>query len=452
MSDSIRHLYVGRETTDGTTAGMLRAILCTNFKFKPTISQESSQEYGGNLATDFNLARGTSYGEFQVDTLLRMDQLGWFLACALGSPTSTLTGTGTNNVQTATKSGTWSAGSYYITIGGYQTAAIAFGAISSAIQSAINLLPSVVASGNCTVSGGPLSSTPVVFTFGGNLAGVNMPLITIDVSQVTGTTPGVSVANTTPGVGAYTHTFVGGSVSKPTLTFIEDDGSGSIALGGALSSGQKYTGARISSFDISYATTGFMKMSCKGMCHLETNTTSSTVPVVPVAASYANNPAPCNSLGVTFMGGAYRLSKTGKISVSNAIGPLHTVNSSGSAPQTAATDTARITEGFIRVTMDITGRYTGYSGSAYAAFIANSSVTSLVLAASSAASIGSASTPSATFTITNPGGTDAERMPFAGPETEFHWVGRALVDNTLATPTPLTVTLVNEEPRYLTLT
>src|SRR5207253_5230314 len=135
----IRQLYVGREGTDGTTALMLRAILCTNFEFTPDISQESSQEYGGNLATDFNLARGTSSGKFSVDLLMRMDQLGWFLASGIGSPTSTLlAGSGASEVQVLNFTGTWgNSDTFQIIIGGYSTAAITYSTTAATLRTNI---------------------------------------------------------------------------------------------------------------------------------------------------------------------------------------------------------------------------------------------------------------------------------------------------------------------------
>lgn len=113
---------------------------------------------------------------------------------------------GTNEVQTMTKSGTVSGGTYKLTFMGEQTAAIAFGANAATIQAALVLLPNLSSANAITVTGGPVSTTPVVFTFGGQYASGNVPLILVDDSAVTGggtlspvveTTPGASMSTTT---------------------------------------------------------------------------------------------------------------------------------------------------------------------------------------------------------------------------------------------------------------
>jgi hypothetical protein len=106
-----------------------------------------------------------------------------------------------NEVQTLTAGGTWSAGTYVLTILGQATSAIAFGANAATIQTALNTALAALGSGyTVAVTGGPLSTTPIVVTFSGTeVAGKNVPMIVADISLVTGTVPTVSVVQTTPG-------------------------------------------------------------------------------------------------------------------------------------------------------------------------------------------------------------------------------------------------------------
>lgn len=110
---------------------------------------------------------------------------------------------GTNEVQTITKSGTVSGGTYTLTVDGETTAAIPYDATASQIKTAIAALAGVEAD-DITVTGGPLHSTPVVVTFVGVEGGRDVPAITIDTTALTGSTPGASVAQTTQGVAGAT--------------------------------------------------------------------------------------------------------------------------------------------------------------------------------------------------------------------------------------------------------
>lgn len=103
---------------------------------------------------------------------------------------------GTLELETITKSGTWTGGTYTLTYGGVTTTPIAWNANAATIQAALEALTSVGA-GNVVVTGGSLDTTPVAVQFyiQGNVAN-----ITIDTTLVTGTTPGASVAETTAGV------------------------------------------------------------------------------------------------------------------------------------------------------------------------------------------------------------------------------------------------------------
>jgi hypothetical protein len=103
-----------------------------------------------------------------------------------------------NEVVTLTGTGTISGGTYTISFGGQTTSALAFGANAATIQTAFQLL-STVGSGNATISGGPISATPVVITFAGTLANTNVGAVTANAGSLTGSTPGITVTVTAQG-------------------------------------------------------------------------------------------------------------------------------------------------------------------------------------------------------------------------------------------------------------
>lgn len=105
-------------------------------------------------------------------------------------------GTRANEVQTITPSGTWSAGTYTISYNGYTTSALAYNANAATVAAALNALTSI---DTVTVTGGPLSSAALVVTFTGLQAGLDVAMLTINTSSVTGSTPAASIAETTKG-------------------------------------------------------------------------------------------------------------------------------------------------------------------------------------------------------------------------------------------------------------
>lgn len=112
---------------------------------------------------------------------------------------------GTNEVQTLTKTGTWSAGTYTLTVLGQTTAALAYNATAADVQTAVRAAVAASTDGSIAdqadgivITGGPLSTTPLVVTFNGE--GGDVTAITWDITLVTGTTPGLGVAETTAGV------------------------------------------------------------------------------------------------------------------------------------------------------------------------------------------------------------------------------------------------------------
>lgn len=154
----------------------------------------------------YTCAAATVTNELLADgSYSRVLQPGTAMAKITSGPDSGKVGpfqpAGTADVWTMTKTGTWSAGTYTVavTYGGVTktTGAIAFDATAATIQAAVQAL-SNVGSGNMLVTGGPMSTTAVVFTAAGNLRG---PVtVTVDFTNVTGTTPGLGQVHTTTGV------------------------------------------------------------------------------------------------------------------------------------------------------------------------------------------------------------------------------------------------------------
>lgn len=453
--DSDRRVWIGRETTEGTTAKYFRMIPCASFKPNDVDNRITPREYAGNLVTQLATVRATKHGELDMTFYARLDHLGWLLCSAIGAPTSTLTGSGTNNVQTLNFTGTWAnADTFTLTIDGHTTGNIAYNTVGATIQSSIvtalntSNMPSTVSAstagtGNVSVAAGSGGAAQTVaLTFQNNLAGVKMPLIVVTKISSTSGTVGATT-NTTPGVGAYTHTFTAGSSNKPSLSVIFYDGV----------SYKTYLGASINTWDLDWTLNDAVKFSCKMIARSVTNSATKPVPVgggitIPdlVNANYVH-PVDPTQLVLTHMGGNFTLMKNGKFSAKNAREALHVINSGLSSP----TDMVRATEGFIEATFDYTARYNAHTGSPYEAFLANSDPTSLVLKGTTTDTIGSGSiNPYMQLAVNKPRFEDGTLDPMKA-ETEQQIKGRALYTSSDAT-TPFTVTLVNEVPRYADLT
>jgi hypothetical protein len=117
-----------------------------------------------------------------------------------------------NEVQTITPSGTWTSGTWTLTIVeiGQTVTGIAHNANAAAIQALINAVPGI-RSGDIIVAGAPLSAaTPVTLTYGGRFAGKNVAQATVNTTGITGggtatpttTTPGSDAATNVPAVPA----------------------------------------------------------------------------------------------------------------------------------------------------------------------------------------------------------------------------------------------------------
>lgn len=133
-------------------------------------------------------------------------QRGYFLANLFDmsfvvSPLVPYTGS-TNEVQTATISGTPTGGTFKLSFRGAETASIAFDAAAATVQTALLALRTV-GTGNLTVSGS--AGGPYTITFVGALAGQNVPKLVLSTNALTGgSSPSVGIVETTPGVGYAT--------------------------------------------------------------------------------------------------------------------------------------------------------------------------------------------------------------------------------------------------------
>lgn len=113
------------------------------------------------------------------------------------------TGTAVNEVQSLAITGTPTGGSIRLQYGTQVTAAIAYNAAAADVQAALEALSSV-GTGNVVGTGGALPGSAVTLTFGGELAGLAVPLITVYSNSLTGgTNPAAAVTQTTQGKPAY---------------------------------------------------------------------------------------------------------------------------------------------------------------------------------------------------------------------------------------------------------
>jgi hypothetical protein len=119
-----------------------------------------------------------------------------------GAPTN-----GTTEVQTLTIGGTPEGGMFELAFEGQVTAPITWSAtdntLLASINTALRALATIGASG-ITATAGTLSSGigTVTLTFGGNLVKLVVPTISVALNSLTGTSPTLAVAETTPGVTA----------------------------------------------------------------------------------------------------------------------------------------------------------------------------------------------------------------------------------------------------------
>jgi hypothetical protein len=123
---------------------------------------------------------------------------------AIGAPLQfpAAPGTGTDEVQTVATTGTPTGGTFKLRFQGFTTGDIAYNAAAAAIDTALELLPSV-GSGGVACAGGPLPTGVTVTFSGANLAKKAQPLLELAENALTGgTTPTVTIVESTPGVDA----------------------------------------------------------------------------------------------------------------------------------------------------------------------------------------------------------------------------------------------------------
>jgi hypothetical protein len=129
-----------------------------------------------------------------------------------------------NEVQTATITGSPTGGTFTLTLDGETTAAIAYNAAASTVQTALEGLSNITP-GDVTVTGS--AGGPYTITFSGARAGTNVPAMTATASLTGGTSPGVTMATGTGGGSTAsdgTETLAGFlfcSVSAPTDNTID---------------------------------------------------------------------------------------------------------------------------------------------------------------------------------------------------------------------------------------
>jgi hypothetical protein len=120
-----------------------------------------------------------------------------------GAPTN-----GTNEVQTVTITGTPAGGTWKLAYRGQATSALAHNISGANLQIALRALGLIGADG-VSVSG----NGPYVVTFQGRLGKLAVPLLTLHTNSLTGgTSPTVTIVETTPGVTATARTAATGAV------------------------------------------------------------------------------------------------------------------------------------------------------------------------------------------------------------------------------------------------
>jgi hypothetical protein len=147
-----------------------------------------------------------------------------------GAPTA-----GTNEVQTLTIGGTPTAGTFKLTFDGWQTAAITWTAtdatLLSRINTALDALPNGAASAIVATAGTLTSGIgTILLTFSGDpLAKRAVPTMTAQ-SSLTGTSPTLAVAETTPGVDVTFRGSIKGQLLTDTTNGIAYINTGTAAV------------------------------------------------------------------------------------------------------------------------------------------------------------------------------------------------------------------------------
>lgn len=205
-----------------------------------TVEIESNLDYGEELSCDqrdiINQPVKTRFRRFRLTfDRFTAKQAFRYLAYKEGATTAP-TGTPANQVQTLTRSGTVSGGTFTLalTIEGRTgtTKPIAWDASNSAILAAINArfygsLGKLVKTGDVAVSGS--WGTAISLTFGNRLAKANIPLLVVDATNLTGTTPDIDVAILTAGANKYHTATRAADGSKALFSIATGELNGAIA-------------------------------------------------------------------------------------------------------------------------------------------------------------------------------------------------------------------------------
>lgn len=179
----------------------------------------------------------------------RMQMLALLMYGVLGAKSSTASAS-TNEVQTITTTGTPTGGTFKLRFRGQTTTAIAYNAAAAAIDSALEALSSIDA-GAVTCTGGALP-TGVVVTFTGAYAGMNVPVLEVVESALTGgTAPEVIITGSTPGMPPIGVHVLTPADTSPWLSAEE-------RIGAALESFQ-YWDVKVNTLRIEAEATGYLK-------------------------------------------------------------------------------------------------------------------------------------------------------------------------------------------------
>jgi len=114
---------------------------------------------------------------------------------------------GTDEVQTLTIGGTPTGGTFKLAFDGHASGPITWSATNATllanIQAALDAMPNVGTNGIVAAAGSLTAGIgTITLTFGANLANLAVPTMTVANNSLTGTSPTLAVAETTPGVTA----------------------------------------------------------------------------------------------------------------------------------------------------------------------------------------------------------------------------------------------------------
>ena len=193
------------------------------------------------------------------------------------------TGTPANEAQTLTRTGTVTGGTFTVslTLEGRTGVSepIAWNAANSVIQAALvkvgASIGKLIKAGDVVISGD--WATAITATFGGRLANADLPLLVVNPASLTGTTPGITVAQTTAGANKY-HEFANSTDDlKPYFSFALGFKTGGLAT-------EKYYNAVCERFDPTANRNGDVGLTVSVVCNYEA--VQVTGFSVPACASY----------------------------------------------------------------------------------------------------------------------------------------------------------------------